>query len=210
MSRPVSLLARITLLTSLVKKKQFPFVEYLSTGDLGRFQGFLGALWQAAFIVVGPEYIATCAGETQKPRKTLSNAFKQVYWRFGVFFVGGALCVGIVLPANDPTLVSVFSAGHTGTGASSPFVMAMRNMEVAVLPHIINALLLTSVYSAGNCYVYTTCRSLYGLASNGHAPKIFLKTTEKGVPYNCLVVALAFACLSYLKLNSGAMKVLTW
>ncbi|KAH7054396.1 putative general amino acid permease [Macrophomina phaseolina] len=190
--------------------KPHPFLEHLSTGDLGRFQGFLSALWQAAFIVVGPEYIATCAGETQNPRKTLRSAFKQVYWRFGVFFVGGALCVGIIIPADDASLVSTFSAGHTGTGASSPFVMAMRNMKVEVLPHIVNALLLTSVYSAGNCYVYTTCRSLHSLASSGHAPEIFTRTTKNGVPFNALLVALAFACLSYLKLNSGSMKVLTW
>lgn len=133
-----------------------------------------------------------------------------MYWRFGVFYIIGALCVGIVLPANDPTLVKVFSAGETSTGASSPFVIAMRNMNIAVLPHIVNALLLTSVYSAGNCYVYTTCRSLHSLATHGHAPKVFLKTTRKGVPFNALLVALAFACLSYLRLNNGAMKVLTW
>lgn len=86
----------------------------------------------------------------------------------------------------------------------------MANMGVGVLPHIVNGLLLTSIYSAGNCYVYTTVRSLHSLASNGHAPKIFLKTTKKGVPIYSLAVALAFGCLAYLKLNSGTMQVLNW
>ncbi|KAF4538849.1 General amino acid permease [Lasiodiplodia theobromae] len=190
--------------------KPGPFVAYISTGDLGRFHGFLSALWQAAFIVVGPEYLAACAGEVQNPRKTLRSAFKHVYWRFALFFVCGALCVGIILPANDPTLNRVLSSGETGTGASSPFIIAMANMGVGVLPHIVNGLLLTSIYSAGNCYVYTTVRSLHGLASNGHAPKIFLKTTKNGVPIYSLGVALAFGCLAYLKLNSGTMQVLNW
>ncbi|KAL0935942.1 general amino acid permease agp2 [Colletotrichum truncatum] len=190
--------------------KPAPFVEYIDKGDLGRFHGFLAALWQAAFTIVGPEYLATVAGEAQQPRKTMKSAFKSVYWRFGIFFIGGALCVGIVLPANDPTLLSVLSNGETGTGAASPFVIAMKNMNIGVLPHIVNALLLTSIYSAGNAYVYCSSRSLYGLALNGHAPKIFTKCTKQGVPVYCLLVSVAFACLSYLKLGSGSITVLTW
>ena len=189
---------------------QGPFVEYLSTGDLGRFRGFLAALWQAAFIIVGPEYLGACAGEVQRPRSTLKAAFRQVYWRFLLFFVLGAFCVGVVLASNDKTLVRVLSSGETGTGASSPFVIAMNNMGITVLPHIANALLLTTVYSAGNCYVYTTSRSLYGLATSGHAPKVFLKMTKNGVPIYSLIVSIAFGCLSYLKLGSGTAQVLTW
>lgn len=150
------------------------------------------------------------AGEAQRPRKTLKRAFKSVYWRFGIFFIGGAFCVGIVLPANDDTLLRVLNSGETGTGAASPFVMAMTNMKIEGLPHLVNALLLTSIYSAGNAYVYTTSRSLYSLAHDGHAPKIFRKCTKNGVPIYCLGVALAFACLSYLKLGSGSVQVLTW
>ncbi|KAK1532176.1 general amino acid permease AGP2 [Colletotrichum costaricense] len=190
--------------------KPGPFVEYIDDGDLGRFHGFLAALWQAAFTIVGPEYLATVAGEAQRPRSTMKAAFKSVYWRFGLFFIGGALCVGIILPANDPTLLSVLSSGETGTGAASPFVIAMKNMNVGVLPHLVNALLLTSIYSAGNAYVYCSSRSLYGLALNGHAPKFLTKCTKQGVPIYCLFVALAFACLSFLKLGSGSVKVLTW
>ncbi|KAF0315550.1 general amino acid permease agp2, partial [Colletotrichum asianum] len=191
--------------------KPSPFVEYIDTGNLGRFHGFLAALWQAAFTIVGPEYLATVAGEAQNPRKTMKSAFKSVYWRFGIFFIGGgALCVGIVLPADDPTLLRVLSNGETGTGAASPFVIAMKNMNIGVLPHIVNALLLTSIYSAGNAYVYCSSRSLYGLAINGHAPKFLTKCTKQGVPVYCLLVSVAFACLSYLKLGSGCVTVLTW
>ncbi|KAE8152977.1 AAT family amino acid transporter [Aspergillus avenaceus] len=187
-----------------------PFVEYIVPGDLGRFHGFLAALWQAAFTVVGPEYLASVAGEAQRPRQTLKKAFKSVYWRFGIFFLGGALCVGIVLPANDPTLLRVLSSGETGTGASSPFVIAMSNMKIEVLPHIVNALLLTSIYSAGDAYVYTASRSLHGLAENGQAPTFLRKCTKNGVPIYCVMVSLAFACLAYLKLGSGSVQVLHW
>jgi amino acid transporter len=98
------------------------FAEYVTTGTLGRFEGFLGAFFQASFTIVGPEYISMVAGEAIYPRVTIKEAFKTVYWRFAIFFIGGALCVGIVLPYNDPTLNALLDGGNTGTAASSPYV----------------------------------------------------------------------------------------
>lgn len=107
----------------------------------------------AAFTVVGPEYVAMVSGEATYPRKHLKQAFKTVYWRFGIFFILGALCVGIVVPYNDATLNAVLNGGSTGTAAASPYVIAMHNMGISVLPDITNALLVTSIFSAGNTYV---------------------------------------------------------
>lgn len=81
------------------------FAEYVSTQSLGRFQGFLGALFQAAFTIVGPEYLSVVAGEAVNPRKTMQSVFKTTYWRYGIFFIRGALCVGIVVPYNDSGLI---------------------------------------------------------------------------------------------------------
>lgn len=94
------------------------------------------------------------SGEASHPRKNLKTAFKTVYVRFGVFFIVGALCCGIVLPYNDQTLIDKLSSSTaSGTGAASPFVIAMQNMGIGVLPHVTNALLVTSIFSAGNSYV---------------------------------------------------------
>lgn len=40
-----------------------PMNEYIHTGTLGRFQGFLACLIGAAFMISGPEYISMVAGE---------------------------------------------------------------------------------------------------------------------------------------------------
>lgn len=86
------------------------FAEYLTTGTTGRFEGFLGALWAASFCIVGPEYISMVAAEAKRPRIYIKQAFKTIYWRFGIFFIGGALCAGIVvstclyLPSDDLVL----------------------------------------------------------------------------------------------------------
>lgn len=105
------------------------FAEYISTGSLGRFEGFLGSLWSAAFTVVGPEYVSMVAGEVKSPRRYLKQAFKATYARFGLFFIGSALCVGIVVPYNDPTLLDIFngSGNGAGTAAASPYVIAMKS-----------------------------------------------------------------------------------
>ncbi|KAI0517881.1 histidine permease [Xylaria bambusicola] len=174
------------------------FAETISTGALGRFQGFLGSLFSASFTVVGPEYIAMVAGEAERPRVYIKNGFKTVYWRFFVFFVLGSLACGVIIPYDDPKLNS-----GTGSADGSPYVIAMQNMGVAVLPHIVNALLLTSIFSAGNAYVYCAMRSLHGLACEGQAPRIFKKTLKNGIPIYAFAVTMAFPFLSFLQAGSS-------
>ncbi|KAJ9143491.1 General amino acid permease AGP2 [Pleurostoma richardsiae] len=193
-------------------KKPGAFAENITTGDLGRFEGFLGALWSAAFSVVGPEYVSMVSGETKLPRRYLKNAFKTTYARFAFFFIGSALCVGIVVPYNDSTLLSILngSSEGAGTAAASPYVIAMNNLGVDILPHITNALLVTSIFSAGNAYTYCGSRSLYGLALEGQAPKFLRKCTKSGVPIYCLGVTMLFPFLAFLNVSSSTAKVLTW
>lgn len=185
------------------------FAEYVTTGTLGRFQGFLGALFQAAFTIVGPEYLSMVAGEAVNPRKTVKAAFKTTYWRYGIFFIGGALCVGIVVPYNDAGLIAKLDGG-SGTGAASPYVVAMSNLGVEVLPHITNALLVTSIFSAGNSYVYCSTRSLYAMSLDGHAPAFFQKCTKSGVPIYAFIMPMLFSLLSFLSVSAGSAKVITW
>ena len=185
------------------------FTTYSADGQLGQFEGFLGALWIAIFTVVGPEYISMVAAEAKHPRIYIKKAFLTVYWRFGVFFVGGALCVGILVAYNDPLLISAAENGTSGSTAS-PYVIAMQNLGIDILPDIVTALMVTSVFSAGNTYTYAATRALHGLAVSGHAPRIFSKTTSKGIPLYSFLVVMAFACLSFLALSGGAMQVLEW
>ncbi|KIW95281.1 uncharacterized protein Z519_03865 [Cladophialophora bantiana CBS 173.52] len=189
-----------------------PMAEYHTTGALGRFEGFLACLWSASFCVVGPEYLAMVAAEAKRPRIYIKKAFKTIYWRFGLFFILGSLCVGVVIPYNDPTLVAIVNGTQSGggTAAASPYVIAMKNLKVEVLPHITNALLVTSIFSAGNTYTYCATRSLYGLALESRAPKFLTKCTRNGVPIWSFCVVMLFPLLSFLQVSSGSSQVLTW
>ncbi|OAP60691.1 hypothetical protein AYL99_05693 [Fonsecaea erecta] len=189
-----------------------PMAEYHTKGSLGRFEGFLACLWSASFCVVGPEYLAMVAAEAKRPRIYIKKAFKTIYWRFGLFFILGSLCVGVVIPYNDPTLVAIVNGTQSGggTAAASPYVIAMKNLKVEVLPHITNALLVTSIFSAGNTYTYCATRSLYGLALEHRAPKFLTTCTKHGVPIWSFCVVMLFPLLSFLSVSSGSSQVLTW
>lgn len=186
------------------------FAEYITTGSLGRFEGFLGAWFVAAFTVCGPEYISMVAGEASYPRITIKQAFRTVYWRFGFFFIGGALSVGIVLPYNDATLINVLSTKGGSTGAASAYIIAMQNMGIHGLPHLVNALLVTSIFSAGNTYCYMATRSLYSLALARKAPKFLLATTKQGIPYYCFAITMVFPFLSFLQVSSNTSQAIKW
>ncbi|WQF82225.1 Putative amino acid permease/ SLC12A domain-containing protein [Colletotrichum destructivum] len=188
------------------------FSQYLTQGDTGRMEGFMGALATATFTIVGPDYISMIAAEAKHPSLYIKSAFKTVYLRFGIFFVGAALTCGIVLPHNDPILEKIYLGGGEGggTAAASPWVMAMENMKIQGLPHLVNALLFTTIFSAGNTYTYCATRSLYSLALDGRAPALLRKTTKNGVPIYCFAVTMIFPMLSFLQCGSGSATVLSW
>lgn len=172
-----------------------------------RFEGFLAALWNASFAIVGPEYISMVAAEAKRPRIYIKTAFKTVYYRFFIFFFGSALAVGIVVAYNDKNLTE--NAGGSSASAS-PYVVAMTNMGITVLPDIVNALMLTSIFSAGNTYTYCATRSLYGLALEGRAPRFLRKCTASGVPIYCFAIVMLFPFLSFLQVSGGSAEAITW
>lgn len=103
------------------------------------------------------------------------------------------------------------------TAAKSPFVIAIKNAGIPALPGIINAVLLSSAWSAGNAdlckpspcrlchrsHAVVSSRALYAIAVRGHAPryvdKYLLKTRKRdGLPYVCVIICAAFSLLSFL------------
>ena len=132
----------------------------------------------------------------------MPKAYKAVFYRLTAFFMLGSLAVGILVPSNDAELKAAFADSLPGA-AASPYVVAMQRLRIGVLPHIVNALVLASAFSAGNSYVYCASRSLYGLALEGKAPRILTRTTRKGVPIYCVMIVLIIALLWSLQVNSS-------
>ncbi|KAF9258326.1 general amino acid permease AGP2 [Marasmius fiardii PR-910] len=190
-----------------------PFAEYIKTGSQGRFLGFLNCSVQAAFTVVGPEFISMTAGEAAHPRTVLPRTFKHTYARLFIFFVIGSASVGILVPYNAPDLLSAATNPKPGAG-SSPYVIAMRSLGIGVLPHIVNALILLSIFSCGNNFVYSASRVLFGMALEGklggRVSRRFCRCTSRGSPIWCVGVTSLVGLLALLGVQNSSAVVLQW
>ena len=80
----------------------------------------------------------------------------------------------------------------------------MNRLQIPVLPHIVNAIVLTSIFSTGSSFMFCSTRALHLLAMQGQAPKFFARTNRWGTPYNAVGIVALFGCLSYLTLSSSA------
>ncbi|OTA39000.1 hypothetical protein BTJ68_01098 [Hortaea werneckii EXF-2000] len=186
------------------------FAEYLVEGVSGRFLGFLSCLTYATFTVCGFEYVSLVAAETKTPRRILPAAYKSYPFRLLFFFCGAALAMGICIPYNDETLNAIMSGKQagSGTGAASPYVIAMERLKISGLPHFVNAIIMTSVFSAGNGYVFAASRTLYTMAEQGRAPKLFTRTIRSGIPIYAVCACLSFSLLALLNVSDNTTDVM--
>jgi amino acid transporter len=163
--------------------------------------GFWAVLPQAAFAFIGTEIVSIAAGETKNPRRNLPKAIKTVYIRILLFYIGGTIIIGLLVPSDNPQL----KLATPGTAASSPFVIAVQQAGINALPKIINACILTAALSAGSSTLFTSSRAIYGLAASGNAPRLFLKTLPNGLPIVAVLFNSCFALLSYIgvRIDSG-------
>ncbi|KAB8289972.1 hypothetical protein EYC80_010299 [Monilinia laxa] len=183
-----------------------PFVDYLGyTGILGHFMGFWTTFSNAVYAYSGVENFSLAAAETQSPRRNIPIAAKRIFFRVMLFYVLSIFMVGMIVPSNDKELLR-----STGTAAQSPFVIAANNAGIKVVPSIINAVVLTSAWSAGNAAMLGGSRMLYGLGQHGHSPKVFLQTNRFDVPYIAIGFFSLFICLGFLTLSDSANVVFTW
>lgn len=103
--------------------------------------------------------------------------------------------VGLVVPSTDENLLN-----SSDTAAASPFVIAASRAGIKIVPSIINAVVLTSAWSSGNSGLLNSSRTLYGLAQEGRAFKIFKRTNRLGIPYVAVGFMSLFICLGYMTL----------
>lgn len=146
--------------------------------------------------------VGITAGESTNPRKAVPRAIKQVFWRILIFYVGMIFFIGILMPWNDKQLLS----GSSKT-ASSPLTIALTDAGILPAAHLINALIVISVISAGNSSLYVASRTLLFMSRNGKAPKFIGRTNRAGVPWVGLIFTNVFACIVFLEQSASAGTV---
>ncbi len=181
------------------------FKPFLRGGNTGKFLAVWDALIRAGFsYILSPEIIANTAGECQAPRRNIPKAARRYIWRLLLFYVGGALVIGVIVPYNDKRLLGASNA------SASPFVIGIHNAAIPALDHILNGVALTAAWSAGNSQLYSASRMLYGMACNGKAPKTFRRCNRWGVPYMAVLASSVLSFLAYLNLSSSGSDVFVW
>ncbi|KAF2095970.1 hypothetical protein NA57DRAFT_78743 [Rhizodiscina lignyota] len=179
---------------------------YIVGAGTGRFVTLLKCTVLSAFaFLFAPELIVVTAGEIQSPRQNILKAARRYFYRLIFFYIFGAIAIGVICPSSDARLTS----GGAGAG-SLPFVIGIKNAGIPILDSIVNAVILTSAWSAGNSYLYMSTRSLYSLAVSGNAPSIFKACNRYGLPYMALIASSCFAALSYMAVSKGALVVFNW
>ena len=173
-------------------------------GPTGRFLGWWAVMSQAGFSYIGTEIVAIAAGEAKNPRRNIPRAIKRVYIRILLFYIGGTMIIGLLVPSNDKAL------GKSKDAGSSPFVVAIARAGIKGLPSVINAALITSAWSAASSDLYTSSRALYGLALSGNAPRIFARTSRSGLPYISVIFCASFCGLAYMGVAGSSANVFTW
>lgn len=171
-----------------------PWVDYNGiTGSTGHFLGFLSAFVNASFSFIGVETVVISAAEAINPHKSIPNAARRVTWRIGFFYILGALLIGLIVSPINGDLVT-----GTGNANSSPWVIAIKNAGINILPSIVNSCILVSAWSAGNSYCWVGSRMIVAMTTDGQLPAFFGRTNASGVPYVAVITSWLFGPLAYL------------
>lgn len=177
-------------------------------GSVGKFVSFVSVFVYALFAYLGVELTGIVAAEAQNPRRNVPKAIKLTMYRIIVFYVVSIFLLGMCVPYNDPALLA--AKKQSTSAAASPFVVAINTAGIKVLPHIFNACVLAFVFSACNSDLYVGSRSLYSLAVDGKAPKLFAKTNRWGIPHFALALTTSFCLLAYMTVSSSSSQIFAY
>lgn len=164
----------------------------------------------ALFAYMGTELIGVTVGEAKNPRKTVPSAIKKTFYRILFFYIFCILIVGMIVDSSGPALQAAVKKGTGGGAAASPWVVAIVEAKIKVLPSIINACILIFTISAANSDQYIASRTLYGMARDGNAPAIFTRCTKRGVPWVAFIFTGCFMCLAYLVASNDGLTIFNY
>ncbi|CAL3964479.1 unnamed protein product, partial [Diplocarpon coronariae] len=150
--------------------------------------------------------VGLAAAETANPRKSLPTAIKQVFWRISIFYIASLAIIGLLVPYDDPRLLS----GGSANAAASPFVISIKNAGIEVLPSVMNVVILIAVISVGNSAVFGSSRTLAALADQGQAPRVFSYIDRKGRPIVAILFASFLGLIAYVADTGYQGTVLDW
>ncbi|MFF2457745.1 amino acid permease [Peribacillus simplex] len=171
----------------------------------GGFLSIISIFLIAGFSFQGTELVGIAAGESENPEKNVPNAIRQVFWRILLFYIGAILILGLLIPYTSPSLLN----GDVENISVSPFTLVFERAGLAFAASVMNAVVLTSLLSAGNSGLYASTRMLWSMAKDKQAPQFLAKVNRRGIPMNALILTTLIGGLAFLTSIFGD-HVFTW
>jgi histidine transporter len=150
--------------------------------------GLIASLAVVMFAYGGIEIIGITGGEAKNPEKVIPRAINAVPARILLFYV-----------LTMTVLMAIFPWTGIG-GQGSPFVQIFSGLGIRSAAAILNVIVISAAISAINSNIFGAGRMMFGMAEQGHAPRLFGTTSRHGVPW-VTVMAMAAALLGGVVLN---------
>lgn len=173
----------------------------------GGFFAILGIFLVAGFSFQGTELVGIAAGESKNPKESVPKAIKQIFWRILLFYIFAIFVIGLIIPYTSPNLL-----GSEATEvAISPFTLVFEKAGLAFAASVMNAIILTSVLSAGNSGLYAATRMIWSMAMENKAPKLLKKVNRRGIPIAALITTTIIGALTFITtLSENGTVIYTW
>ncbi|KAE8343871.1 hypothetical protein BDV24DRAFT_149438 [Aspergillus arachidicola] len=167
---------------------------------LNGFSGFANCALLATWAVGDQVCIGIMGGEAESPRFSMAHATKLVPFRVNFIYMFSIVFIAILVPSSDDRLLS-------GSGvAASPFVIAVQDAGIPVVPSILNAGMICGVLAISAEGVYLPSRVLRTMAHQRLIPEVLAKVDSRGRPRWALVITSVFSVIiSYIQLASGGV-----
>ena len=128
----------------------------------------------------GTEIVGLAAAESKNPDVAVPKACRSVVYRIVALYLAPILLVILIYPtalADDATPV---------------FAEVARDYGLTPFFYIFCAVVMVAAFSCGNTGFYGTVRAMYGLSTEGLAPKFLSHLSKNQAPRNAVIFTMAF------------------
>ncbi|WP_243390263.1 amino acid permease [Bifidobacterium margollesii] len=147
------------------------------------------------FAFAGTELLGVTAGETKDPSRNIPKAIHTTFWRLAIFFIGSIVVMSALIPWQNAGV------------EQSPFVLVFDAIGLPFAGDIMNFVVLTAILSAANSGLYASTRMLWSLSNERMIPRVFSRTTKRGVPLIALCTAMLGGLLALLSSVTAASVI---
>ncbi|KAI0506010.1 amino acid permease/ SLC12A domain-containing protein [Xylaria bambusicola] len=180
------------------------YKQWGSGAFLNGAPGFFFAFATAGMAYGGTEMLGLTAAECCSPQRVMKLAMIAV--RIILLHLVPVLLLSLVLTSRTSP-----SANNDGSAKEliSPFVVAVSEAHIPVLPDFMNVVIVTSIFSVASACVFAASRALQAISARGMGPR-FCGRLYRDKPVGALAIIFAFSLLSFIKAAKNGDEVFVW